>query len=257
MKLAVDVGNTTIALGLFDGKLVEKIIVSTDLAKAQDDYFLSLSPLLKEKNIDRKEVNSIIYCSVVPQVDESLRDALKELFPNAVIFLEVNSHIKTSFSIDVQNREEIGGDLLAGLQGAYCKYGYPTLIADLGTATKILSLNEKGEFTTCLIIPGMDISASLLSNKAALLPSVGLNDVKPITKCNNTIDAMKGGIVYGHLEMVDGLIHRYEKALGYSCKHVITGGATHNIEKFLSADYVVDYDLVLFGLIELLKINEK
>ena len=256
MKLAIDVGNTTIALGLFKETLVEKIIISTDLNKAQDDYFLLLSPLFKEKNIERKEVNDIVYCSVVPQVDEGLKGALRELFPSAKL-LSVNTSLKTTFGINVQNREEIGGDLLADLEGAYKLYGYPTLIADLGTATKILSLNDKGEFTTCLIIPGMDISASLLSNKAALLPSVGLEDVKPIEKCNNTIDAMKGGIVYGHLEMVNGLFSRYEKALGYKCKHVITGGATHNIEKYLNEDYIVNYDLVLFGLIELLNNNAK
>lgn len=256
MKLAVDVGNTTIALGLFDEKLVEKIIISTDLNKAKDDYFYLLSPLLKEKNIERKKVNNIIYCSVVPHVDEGLKEALAELFSEAKM-ITVNSAMKTSFKINVQNREEIGGDLLADLQGAYTLYGYPTLIADLGTATKILLINDKGEFTTCLIIPGMDISASLLSNKAALLPSVGMEDVKPIIECNNTIDAMKGGIVYGHLEMVNGLIKRYEDALGYPCKHVISGGATHNIEKYLNGDYVVNYDLVLFGLIELLNINAK
>lgn len=256
MKLAVDVGNTTIALGLFDEKLIEKIILSTDRNKAQDDYFLTLSPLLKEKKIAIKEVKSIVYSSVVPQVDEGLKGAIKELFPNASL-LVVNPHIKTGFKINVQNKEEIGGDLLAGLQGAYCLYGYPTLIADLGTATKILSLNDKGEFTTCLIVPGMDISASLLSNKAALLPAVGFDDVKPIEKCNNTIDAMKGGIVYGHLDMVDGLIKRYEAALGYPCKHVIAGGATKHIEKYLTDDYIVDYDLVLYGLIELLNINAK
>ena len=256
MRLAVDVGNTTIALGLFEEKIVEKIILSTDLNKAKDDYLLSLLPLLKEKNIDKKEVKEVVYSSVVPHVDEALKGAIKELFPKASL-LTVNSSIKTGFGINVQNRNEIGGDLLAGLQGAYSLYGYPALIADLGTATKILSLNDKGEFTTCLIVPGMDISASLLSNKAALLPSVGLDDVKPIKECNNTIDAMKGGIVYGHLEMVKGLISRYEEALGYPCKHLITGGATHNIEQYLPNDYVVNYDLVLYGLIELLKINAK
>ncbi|MBE6133264.1 MAG: type III pantothenate kinase [Erysipelotrichaceae bacterium] len=256
MKLAIDVGNTTIALGLFNGRIVEKIIISTDLNKAQDDFFLLLSPLFKEKNIDTKEVNEIVYCSVVPQIDEALKGAIKAIFKNAYM-LVINTAIKTGFKIDVQNKDEIGGDLLAGLQGAYSLYGYPILIADLGTATKILSLNKEGVFTSCLIIPGMDISASLLSNKAALLPSVGLEDVKEISKCNNTIDAMKGGIVYGHSAMVEGLIARYEEELGYQCKHVITGGATHHIEKYISKDFVINYDLVLFGLIELLKINAK
>ncbi len=256
MKLAVDVGNTTIALGLFEEKLIDKIILSTDRNKAKDEYFLILSPLLKEKNIEPKEVKQIVYSSVVPQVDDALKGAIKELFPKASL-LVVTPRIKTGFKINVQNRDEIGGDILAGLQGAYSLYGYPVLIADLGTATKILSINDKGEFTTCLIIPGMDISASLLSNKAALLPSVGLDDVKPITDCNNTIDAMKGGIVYGHLEMVNGLIARYEKAFGYPSKHVITGNASRNIEKFLTDDYLVNYDLVLYGLIELLNINAK
>lgn len=256
MKLAIDVGNTTIAIGLFDESIVEKIIISTDLNKAQDDFFLLLSPLFKEKNIDKKEVKEIVYCSVVPQIDEALKGAIKSIFKDAYM-LVINTSIKTGFKIDVQNKDEIGGDLLAGLQGAYSLYGYPTLIADLGTATKILSLDKKGTFKSCLIIPGMDISASLLSNKAALLPSVGLEDVKEINKCNNTIDAMKGGIVYGHSSMVEGLINRYENELGYKCKHIITGGATRHIEKYINKDFIINYDLVLFGLIELLKINAK
>ena len=256
MKLAVDVGNTTTAFGFFSENNLEKIIISTERNRAKDEFLLILSPLLKEKNINSKQVTDVVYSSVVPQIDEALKDALKEIFINASLFV-VSSSIKTNYKINVQNKDEIGGDLLADLAGAYANYGYPTLIADLGTATKVLLLDKEGFFSTCLIMPGMDISASLLSNKAALLPSVGLEDVKPLKQCNNTIDAMKGGIVYGHLEMIKGVIARYEDELGYKCKHIISGGASRNIERFLGEEYIIDYDLVLKGLIELLKINAK
>ena len=154
--------------------------------------------------------------------------------------------------MDVKDPSEVGGDLLADLEGAYKLYGYPTLIADLGTATKILSLNDKGEFTTCLIIPGMDISASLLSNKAALLPDIELK-VPTSALAHNTVEAMNAGVILGHAEMLTGLFKRIEKEIGYPCKHILTGGSAIYLKGLLKDTFIYDGDLCVNGLKHILE----
>ena len=147
----------------------------------------------------------------------------------------------------MDNPLEIGNDLIADLVAAKEKYGYPTLIADLGTASKILLLDKTGTFVSCLIMPGLTLSAQSLSDKAALLPEVSL--IAPNTVlAKNTLTAMNAGIVYGHADMISGLINRYEKELGYPCKHVLTGGGATYLKDILNDDFIYDQNLNLDGL---------
>ena len=156
--------------------------------------------------------------------------------------------------LKTDNPSEIGNDLIADLVGAKEEYGYPILIADLGTASKILLLDNKGVFTSCLIMPGLTLSANSLISKAALLPEVSLEAPKSIL-ASNTIEAMNAGIVYGHLEMILGLINRYENELGYPCKHIITGGNSVFIKDLLPKDYIYDEDICLKGLNHIINRN--
>ena len=172
-------------------------------------------------------------------------NALKELTNIDPILIGPGT--KTGLAIKVDNPLEIGNDLIADLVSAKEKYGYPTLIADLGTASKILLLDKTGTFTSCLIMPGLTLSAQSLSNKAALLPEVSL--IAPNTVlAKNTLSAMNAGIVYGHADMILGLINRIEKELGYSCKHILTGGGSIYIKDILKDDFIYDQNLNLDGL---------
>ena len=147
----------------------------------------------------------------------------------------------------VDNPLEIGNDLIADLVGAKEKYGYPCIIADLGTASKILLLDKTGTFISCLIMPGLTLSAESLSNKAALLPEVSLIAPKSVI-VKNTLGAMNAGIVYGHADMILGLINRLEKEIGYPCKHVLTGGGATYIKEIVKDNFIYDKDLNLDGL---------
>ena len=255
MNVCFDVGNSTIGIGVFkENKLIERMIINTDPHFTEDEFYQLFKKPFVVVSSGKETVDNIIYSSVVPQVDVSLLSALKKL-PNVKPLL-INSQTKIDLSIDVDNPSEIGNDLIADLVGAKEKYGYPCLIADLGTASKILLLDKTGTFTSCLIMPGLTLSAESLSNKAALLPEVSLIAPDSVM-ARNTLGAMNAGIVYGHADMIIGLIKRYEKELGYPCKHILTGGGAQYLLSILKDDFIYDKNLNLDGLNIIINKNSK
>lgn len=245
MNICIDVGNSTIGIGSFENNvLIERMVINTDPHFTEDEFYQLFK---KPFNIIKqgKKIDNIIYSSVVPQVNLPLLNALNKL--TSVKPLLIGPGTKTGLAIKVDNPLEIGNDLIADLVGAKEKYGYPTLIADLGTASKILLLDKTGTFVSCLIMPGLTLSAESLSNKAALLPEVSLIAPSSIL-AKNTLSAMNAGIVYGHADMILGLIKRYEKEIGYPCKHILTGGGAVYLKDILKDDFIYDQNLNLDGL---------
>ena len=254
MNICIDVGNSTIGIGVFENNiLVERMIVNTDPKSTEDEFYQLLKKPFAFIKGDKK-IDAIIYSSVVPQINVALLGALKKL--TSVKPLLINQNTKTDLDIKVDNPLEIGNDLIADLVGAKEKYGYPTLIADLGTASKILLLDKTGTFISCLIMPGLTLSANSLSNKAALLPEVSLIAPESIM-AKNTLSAMNAGIVYGHADMILGLIKRYEKELGYPCQHILTGGGAVYVKDILKDDFIYDQNLNLEGLNIIINKNSK
>ncbi len=253
MNICIDVGNSTISLGIFkENKLYKKLTFTTDTLKTDDEYSSLLVHALKQIEIDYKDVDGVIYSSVVPPINQPLKSALKRIFKKEIVTIEPGT--KTGLIIRVDNPNEIGNDLIADLVGAKEKYGYPLLIADLGTASKILLIDKNGVFNSCVIMPGLSISAQTLSSKAALLPEVSLDAPKTIL-AKNTVEAMNAGIVFGHAEMILGLARRYEKELGYSCKKILTGGGAIFLKDILKEDFYYDRDVCLEGLNVILRKN--
>jgi type III pantothenate kinase len=246
MNICIDVGNSTIGIGAFkENKLVERMVVNTDPNFTEEQFYQLFKRPFSFVKEGKASIDSIIFSSVVPQVNLPIINALKKLTNIDPILIGPGT--KTGLAIKVDNPLEIGNDLIADLVSAKEKYGYPTLIADLGTASKILLLDKTGTFTSCLIMPGLTLSAQSLSNKAALLPEVSL--IAPNTVlAKNTLSAMNAGIVYGHADMILGLINRIEKELGYSCKHILTGGGSIYIKDILKDDFIYDQNLNLDGL---------
>lgn len=255
MNLCIDIGNTTTKLGIFQNdELIVKISFTTDIDKTSDELFLIIRNQVFAHDIDMSKIDVIIFGSVVPRINFAFKEALKKLCPEAK-FISVGPGIKTGLCMKIDNPNEVGSDLIADLVGTKEKYGYPSLIIDLGTATKILLIDKNGVFTSCVIMPGINISASILSNKAALLPEVSLESPKPLLDCKNTAQAMNSGILFGHLEMIKGMVKRYENELGYNCHKILTGGASKYIAQFLSS-YTYEKELSLVGLNYLAKRNE-
>ena len=255
MNVCFDVGNSTIGIGVFkENKLIERMIINTDPRFTEDEFYQLFKKPFSSVGGGKETIDNIIYSSVVPQINVSLLSALKKL--TNVEPLLIGPETKIDLPIDVDNPLEIGNDLIADLVGAKEKYGYPCLIADLGTASKILLLDKTGTFTSCLIMPGLTLSAESLSSKAALLPEVSLIAPESVM-ARNTLGAMNAGIVYGHVDMIIGLIKRYERELGYPCKHILTGGGAQYLLSILKDDFIYDKNLNLDGLNIIINKNSK
>lgn len=254
MNVCIDVGNTTIAFGFYKNDQIQcKMVHYTIANRTEDEYVVLLNDTFSSLKVNKSDTERIIYSSVVPSINQPFKAAIKRVLNVEV--LSVGPGIKTGLALKVDNPNEVGSDLIADLVGAKEKYGYPTLVIDLGTASKILLLDKSGAFSSCLILPGLSLSANSLINKAALLPEVSLEKPKTIL-AKNTVEAMNAGIVYGHADMISGLIARYEKEIGYTCKHILTGGSSVYLKEIMGESFIYDPTITLDGLNLLLSKNE-
>lgn len=255
MNICVDVGNSTIGIGIYKSNaLIERMIFNTDIRLTEDEFYHLFKKQFNELNLPNEKVDNIIFSSVVPPINLSIINTLRNIFKVEPILIGTQTKIDLGLKVD-NPIDEIGNDLIADLVGAKEKYGSPCLIADLGTASKILLLDKDGDFASCLIVPGLTLSANSLSNKAALLPEVSLIAPKSIL-AKNTLGAMNAGIVYGHADMITGLINRYEKEIGYPCKHILTGGGAIYVKEILGDSFIYDKNLNLDGLNILINKNK-
>ena len=254
MNLCIDVGNTTIGVGFFkEEKLFKRLTHTVDTKKTKDEYISVIKRVLEDNNIDSKEITNAIFSSVVPSINEPLIGAIKEVF--CVEPLLIAPGVKTGLAIHVDNPNEVGNDLVAVLVGTKEKYSYPCIVADLGTASKVLLLDKNGAFVSCLIMPGLSLSASSLTERAALLPEIELKNPKSIL-AKNTIDALTAGIIYGHADMISGALKRYEQEVGYPCKHILTGGNAIYVKDVIEGNFEYSPDLCLEGLNLIINRNE-
>ena len=119
---------------------------------------------------------------------------------------------------------------------------------DLGTATKFLLIDDKGVFSTCAIIQGLELSLRNLAQNTALLPMLSFDEVKPLLENRNTKDVLVSSAYYSHVDMINGMVARYKKEVGYPLKVVLTGGNIKNIKKDLDFEYETKDYLCLLGI---------
>ena len=153
----------------------------------------------------------------------------------------------------LDNPSELGSDLCSDSVGAIYKYGAPTIIVDMGTATKVLLVNQKGEFEGGVITPGFMLSQKALVDNASLLTETRIKAPKKVVG-KNTIDCMNSGALYGTKHMILGLVNDFEKELGVSCHKVLTGGNAIFFKDLLN-DFIYDENLTLDGVYQILKRN--
>lgn len=254
MNLCIDVGNTTVGVGFFkEEQLHKRLSFTVDTKKTSDEYISVIERTLKDLSLDAKQIDRIIFSSVVPSVNDELISAVKTIFSKEPLLIAPG--VKTGLPVHVDNPSEVGNDLIAVMVGAKEKYGYPCLITDLGTATKVLLIDKSGAFVSCMIMPGLALSVSALTNRAALLHEISVKAPKTVM-AKNTVDAINAGVTYGHADMIDGIINRYEEELGYPCKHILTGGSAIYLKDILRNEFIYDETLCLEGLNRILIRNE-
>ncbi len=206
MIFAVDIGNTNIVIGVFDKQeIIFNSRLATDYQKTTDEYAAIIMLLLRNSNIEPKNIRGVIISSVVPQLVYTFtKFAKKYLAKDALV---VGPGLKTGVPIKLENPKEVGSDRIVNAAAVLKHYRYPAIIIDFGTATTFDVINENGEYIGGVICPGVKLSASILHQKTAKLPEVEIEKCEKVIG-TNTISSIKSGIFYGYLSLVDGIIER-------------------------------------------------
>ncbi len=253
MILAVDIGNTNIVLGgIYDDELTFVSRIATDVSKTEDEYATKIKSILTLHEVDKKSVKGAIISSVVPPLNAIIKKAIKLVY--GVDAIMVGPGIKTGINIKCDDPSTVGADLICACVATHHIYGSPSLIIDMGTATKIMYVDKNGAFSGASIIPGVNIGLKALASGTAQLPQISLEAPKSVIG-KNTIDCMRSGVVFGAASMLDGMLDRYMDEIGEKVSVYATGGLSSTIVCHCKHDITLDENLILKGLNILYKKN--
>lgn len=247
MILVIDVGNTNITCGVYEGETLKTTFrMMTKQPRTSDEYGIHFRELLRTNGINKKDIRGSIIASVVPNVMHALLGGLtRYVETNPVI---VGPGVRTGIRIVTENPREIGPDRIVDAVAAYEKYGGPVLVIDFGTATTYDLVTEDGRFTAGITAPGIRISAKALWEDTAKLPEVEIKKPKTIL-AQETISSMQAGLVFGQIGQTEYIIKRVKKESGYeNLKVVATGGLGSIIAEETDAIQIYDRGLTLEGL---------
>ena len=255
MVLAVDIGNTNVVLGCFEGEEIRFLgRLATDRGATELDYTVQIRNLLKLNDMSGASFEGAIICSVVPAVTGNMREAVQLLVKQNVMV--VGPGLKTGLKISIDNPGALGADRVADAVGAVSQYPLPLITIDMGTATTVGVVDERKTFIGGMIVPGVMVSLNALSGGTSQLPHIALEPPKqPIGR--NTVDCMRSGIVYHNAAGVDGMISRIEEQLGRKCTVVVTGGLSSSIIPYCRHEMIYDPDLLLKGMMVIYNRNKR
>ncbi|MFO7180211.1 MAG: type III pantothenate kinase [Pseudomonadota bacterium] len=246
MLLAVDIGNTNIVFGLYEGeRLVHTFRVSTVRTRTEDEYGVLLLDLLNLRQVSVASIDAAIVASVVPPLTDVMVAAIRHAFSREP--LVVGPGLKTGVRILYDNPREIGADRIVNAVAAFERVKGPAIVVDFGTATTFDCISPKGEYLGGVIVPGIQVSLDGLLQSAAKLSRVELAVPERVLG-RNTTHALQSGVLIGHAALVDGLLERLEAELGYSSTVIATGGRAGLVAKNARRIGSVDPNLTLEGL---------
>lgn len=247
MILAIDVGNTNISCGVYDGKeLITTFRLMSGQARTSDEYGLLISELLHINKVDKGKISGTVMASVVPNVMHAFKGAIvRYVGTNPLI---VGPGVKTGIKITTENPREIGADRIVDAVAGYELYGGPILVLDFGTATTYDLVTADGCFCAGITAPGIRISARALWEDTARLPEVEIRKPKSIL-AQETISSMQAGLVYGQIGQTEYIVNQVRKESGYdNLKVVATGGLGRIIADETDVIQIYNNRLTLEGL---------
>ena len=247
MILVIDVGNTNMTLGVYDGEKLEATFrLMSKTPRTSDEYGIMMTELLKSRGIGVEQLEGSIIASVVPDVMHSLvGGVVRYLNSNPLI---VGPGVKTGIKIVTENPRAIGADRIVDAVAAYEKYGGPILVLDFGTATTYDLVTEEGEFAAGITAPGIRISSEALWTKTAKLPNIEIKKPDSIL-AQETITSMQAGLMYGQIGQTEYIIKKVKEESGIdNLKVVATGGLGRLIADETDTIDVYDSSLTLDGL---------
>lgn len=248
MFLAVDIGNTNIVVGLFDGsRLVSSFRMASERNRTADEYGILMDQFLNHRGILKGQIAGAIISSVVPPLNDAVEKAVS-LYCGIEAPLQLGPGVKTGLAIKIENPKEVGADRVCDAVAVASLYGAPAIVVDFGTATTFSAVDCDGAFIGGAIAPGVMTASDALFSKASKLPKVDISRPKNVIG-KNTVAAMQSGIFFGTIGMVEEIVGRMKAEMGFEgIKVVATGGLAGLVAKETSAIDLVDPDITLQGL---------
>jgi type III pantothenate kinase len=246
MLLAIDVGNSNITLGLYDGLSPgPRWRLATVHNRTADEYGMLLDALLEQAGFEVDAVDAVVMASVVPPLTGVLEEAAKRYLGQTP--LVVDAGVKTGVRIRYDDPKQVGADRVVDAAAIHHLYGGPACCVDFGTATTFDAISAEGDYLGGAIAPGIGIASDALFQRAAKLPRVDL--VRPPSVIGkNTVYSIQSGLLFGYVSLVEGMVARFRKELGPGMKVVATGGLAETVAKETTVIDIVAPWLTLDGL---------
>ena len=255
MLLAIDIGNTSIAIGFFEGERLHTTRrMATSIQHMADEYATFLLNILNHQGFSASDIEEIAICSVVPPLTTTFEDLSQRYFH--ITPLVVGAGVKTGVRIRMDNPREVGADRIVDAAAAHHLYGGPVIVVDLGTATTFGIVSKNGDYIGGVIATGIATAAEALVTRTAQLPRVELTRPKRVIG-TNTVAAMQSGIIFGYVGLVEGMVARIRDELGEKVKVIATGGYAELIANETAVIDKVNPDLTLIGLRLIYEMNKE
>lgn len=255
MLLALDIGNTNVTIGVFDGERIAATWrLATDAHRQPDEYALQLKDLLPMKGISADDIDGVVLCSVVPPLTAVFEDACDFLFD--IQPLLVGAGTRTGVKIRYDNPRDVGADRVADAAAAFHLYGGPCIVVDFGTATVFDAISGDGEYLGGAISPGLGVSAESLYAATSQLRRVEL--AAPATAIGkNTAHSIQSGLIFGYTGLIEHMVKLYKKEMNAPNAIVVaTGGLAPIIANQTEVFTHVNEELTLQGLRLIFDLNE-
>ena len=253
MILAIDIGNTNIVMGGFDGnRIVFMERISSNQKTTDLEYAVTVKTALEMNDITIDSITGVVMSSVVPSITNTFRRAVEKLTDAKTII--VGPGVKTGLKILIDDPGQLGSDLVVDAVAGIEEYPVPQIIIDMGTATTFSVIGKDKSYLGGVITTGMAVSADALFSRTSQLPRISFDKPKRVIG-KNTVDCMKSGIMYSTASGIDGMIERLEEELGEKCTVIATGGLASIVMPLCKRKIILDEDLMLKGLAIIYKRN--
>ncbi len=253
MLLCIDIGNTNITFGLYEGEILgPHWRIRTIHEKMPDEYGILMDQLFHHRGYRAEQVTGAAIASVVPPLTPIFAQVCQDYFGQTP--LVVDAGVRTGVRIRYDNPREVGADRVADAAAVRALHGVPACVVDFGTATTFDAISAEGDYLGGAIAPGIGIAAQALFERTAKLPRVELTR-PPSVIGTNTVRSIQSGLLFGYVGLVEGIVARFKAELGPQTRVIATGGLAHVIASETDVIDVVDTWLTLHGLRIIYELN--
>ncbi len=246
MLLAIDIGNTNTVFALCDNEIIAQWRISTNAQRTGDEYAVWLLQLMQHEGIEPSAVKAAILSSVVPEAVFAISQCCKAYF-HTECALVGDARMDVGIEVKIDRPNELGADRLVNAVAAWNRFAKPMVIVDFGTATTFDVVDAEGAYVGGVIAPGVNLSLEALQKAAAKLPGIRIRQPEKVIG-TGTVGAMRSGIYYGYVGMIEGIVSRIKQEYGAEMTVVATGGLASLYAAETDMIDHVDSDLTMQGL---------